>query len=73
MTLDDLEDFARAADEAADEHEPHDCLITPLLRAVSAAVQSDVAAKRGPAQVSTRAYRDNWETLFGGKQPVGKA
>lgn len=28
--------------------------------------------RQGPAKVSTRAYRDNWDTIFG-PQPVGEA
>jgi hypothetical protein len=27
----------------------------------------------GPAQVSSRAYRDGWSRLFGGKETVGRA
>ena len=69
-----LEGFAKAADEIADEHETHDCGTTPLLRTLSGNLRDTVAAARGPAQVATSAYRNNWETLFGGKkQPVGQA
>lgn len=28
---------------------------------------------RGPAQVSTKAYRSGWDTVFGGLTPVGVA
>lgn len=27
----------------------------------------------GPAQVATPAYRENWDTIFGTKKPVGQA
>ena len=26
-----------------------------------------------PAQVASKAYRDNWESIFGARQPVGQA
>lgn len=32
-----------------------------------------LAAHKGPAQVATPAFRENWETLFGKRQPVGQA
>lgn len=28
---------------------------------------------KGPAQVSSKAYRSGWDTVFGGKTPVGVA
>lgn len=69
-----LEAFADAADETAEEHETHvDCGTTPLMRDLSALIRGAVARGRGPAQVATRVYRDNWDTLFGKKQPVGRA
>jgi len=73
-----LEGFANAADEIADEHETHvDCGTTPLMRDLSDTIRRGVAAgmaaSRGPAQVATAAYRNNWDTLFGKKQTVGQA
>lgn len=69
-----LEGFAKAADEIADEHETHvDCGTTPLMRDLSATIKGAVARGRGPAQVATTAYRNNWDTLFGKKQTVGRA
>jgi hypothetical protein len=70
---DDLERLADEVDKVADEHEGHiDCLTTPLMRAVGSAIR-EIAATRGPAQVSTSAYRDGWANIFGKKQPVGRA
>ena len=31
------------------------------------------AVRSGPAQVATDAYRQGWDTIFGGRQPVGVA
>lgn len=33
----------------------------------------DGKAHKGPAQVSSEAYRDNWENIFGQRQAVGRA
>jgi len=73
----DLFKLARVADDIGDEHEGHDdCQTTPVMRAVSGALRYRAAAEaahKGPAQVATPAYRANWDTLFGKKQPVGQA
>ncbi len=70
-----LEALARACDRVADDHKTHDCDTTPILRAVSGAVRHAVrdSGHKGPAQVATDAYRENWQTLFGKKAPVGQA
>ena len=67
-----LEAVAQAADRIADEHRPT-CGTAQLMRAVSQAVRGAAGQSKGPAQVATPAYRDNWETLFGKRQPVGQA
>lgn len=68
-----LEAAARAADKIADEHRPA-CGTAQLMRAVSSAARNAAAgASKGPSQVATPAYRENWDTLFGKKQPVGQA
>lgn len=32
-----------------------------------------VASKSGPAKVNSKKYRENYDTIFGGKTPVGDA
>jgi|GEM_PF-2202509 len=68
-----LEAAARAADAVADEHLPT-CDAAVLMRAIGSSARAALAATgRGPAQVATPAYRDNWDTLFGKGQVVGQA
>lgn len=67
-----LEEAASAADKIADEHRPT-CGTAQLMRAISNAARQAAGASKGPAQVATPAYRTNWDTLFGKKQPVGQA
>lgn len=33
----------------------------------------EVISGKGPAKVNSAAYRKNWDTIFGSKQPVGQA
>ena len=68
--------FAQAADKVAAEHAPHGCGTTPILNAVSRTLRTAVGKggkSKGPAQVATPEYRNNWETLFGSKQTVGQS
>lgn len=69
-----LEAVADAVDRAADEHSDHPrpCDSTAILRQLSGSIRAS-ATGSGPPQVATAAYRAGWDTLFGGKQPVGQA
>ena len=67
-----LEAAASAADRIAAEHRPT-CGTAKLMRAASDALRNALATNKGPAQVATPAYRENWDTLFGKRHPVGQA
>ena len=70
-----LETAAQSADRIADSHSPT-CGTGQLMRLIGDSARAALgggAARSGPAQVATEAYRQNWDTLFGSKQTVGQA
>lgn len=67
-----LEVVAQAAENTARDHRPT-CGTAKLMTHISEAARRALGASKGPAQVATDQYRENWETLFGKKQTVGQA
>jgi len=85
---DALSKLADAAEAEADAHGDHDCIVADIAAVVGIVAREGAAScgrvvktkngrtrfvESGPAQVATQAYRDNFETIFGKKTPVGQA
>jgi hypothetical protein len=71
-----LETVATLADELGAEHrghEPYGCDTARVMGQISGSIRQTLATSRGPAQVASPAYRENWNALFGSRQPVGQA
>jgi len=67
-----LEAVARVADHLETEHRPHGCVVAAFAHALGRAARA-TATQSGPAQVATAEYRNNWDGIFGKKQPRGQA
>lgn len=52
---------------------PGHLVVIPLIPIGRATPPKSATPTSGPSQVATAAYRDGWDTLFGGKVPRGQA
>ena len=66
-----LEEVAKRADACAEDHEEH-CYMHHAFRSIAKNARA-MAAGDGPAQVTTPAYRSNYETIFGKRVDAGQA